>query len=220
MSALKTQFELNETTRFEEEMHPSVRSFPKRALDLTGAVVGLTFTTCILPFIAAAIYLEDRGPIFFSQPRVGLRGKQFMIWKFRSMVPDSDRRKLAVAGYSYAFFNVRKDARVTRVGNFLRKTSLDEFPQFWNVLKGEMSLVGTRPPTLDEVKHYSAEQWKRLLVRPGITGLWQASGKRHLKEFEAVFALDMEYQEHWSFGYDIGLILKTLLAILFRPKAL
>jgi lipopolysaccharide/colanic/teichoic acid biosynthesis glycosyltransferase len=220
MVALDEQYASNESLRFQMALHPSVSHPVKRGLDLLGAAIGLGLTLLLLPVIALAIYLEDHGPIFFSQYRVGLRGKQFKIWKFRSMVPDADRRKLAVAGYSYKFFDLQQDNRITLVGKVLRKTQLDEFPQFWNVLKGEMSLVGTRPPTLDEVKHYSAEDWQRMAVKPGLTGLWQVSGQRRSKDFAAILALDLAYQKAWHPLYDLGVILQTIIAILFRRKDL
>lgn len=219
MDAVNEQCFLNER-RFNAVAHPSVHSFAKRLVDVVGALVGLAITGIALPWVALAIYLEDRGPIFFSQPRMGLRGRQFTIWKFRSMVPDADKRKLAIAGYSYAFFSVPHDRRITRVGRFLRKTMIDEFPQFWNILKGEMSLVGTRPPTLDEVKHYTPAQWQRLAVKPGLSGLWQVTGGRHQKSFDEVVALDAEYQRRWSFGYDLVIIAKTVYCALFRRGAM
>jgi len=220
MTALNSQTAKNETQRFVAQIHPSVTNPIKRGLDLLGAVVGLSLTLVLLPWIALAIYLEDRGPIFFSQYRVGLRGKQFKIWKFRSMVPDADRRKLAVVGYSYKFFDLQQDIRVTRVGSILRKTQLDEFPQFWNVLRGEMSLVGTRPPTLDEVKNYGRADWQRLAVKPGLTGLWQVSGQRRSKDFASILDLDLQYQREWHPLYDLGVIVKTIISILFRRKEL
>ncbi len=215
--ALNQQYFLNEGHRFGTQIHRSVQSKSKRTLDVLGAIFGLTITLFLLPFIALAIYLEDRGPIFFSQPRMGLRGKQFTIFKFRSMVPDAERKKVASAE-NYKFFNLEADKRVTRVGNFLRKTHLDEFPQFWNVLKGEMSLVGTRPPTLDEVKNYAQEEWLRLAIRPGITGLWQLSGQRRRKDFASILALDMQYQSEWNIWYDVNLVLKTVKHVLFSGK--
>jgi lipopolysaccharide/colanic/teichoic acid biosynthesis glycosyltransferase len=215
---LNQQYLLNEGYRFGTQIHRSVQSKSKRALDIVGAIFGLTITLFLLPFIALAIYLEDRGPIFFSQPRMGLRGKQFTIFKFRSMVPDAERKKVTRLGEDYKFFSLEADQRVTWVGAFLRKTSLDEFPQFWNVLKGEMSLVGTRPPTLDEVKNYAQEEWLRLSVRPGVTGLWQLSPQRRRKDFASILALDMQYQTEWDLWYDVNLVLKTIKHVLFSKK--
>ncbi len=222
VDALNQQYFLNEGHRFGEQIHRSIHSKSKRTLDVVIASFGLIMAFLLTPFIACAIYLEDRGPIFFSQPRVGLRGKQFTIFKFRSMVPDAERKKAALMGSNYKFFNLEEDKRITRVGAFLRKTHLDEFPQFWNVLKGEMSLVGTRPPTLDEVKNYAHEEWQRLAIKPGVTGLWQLSPKRRRKDFASILALDMQYQSEWNLWYDISLILKSLkhvfLQILKRGK--
>jgi lipopolysaccharide/colanic/teichoic acid biosynthesis glycosyltransferase len=218
INALNQQYFLNEGHRFGTQIHRSVKSKSKRALDIVGAIFGLTITLFLFPFIALAIYLEDRGPIFFSQPRMGLRGKQFTIFKFRSMVPDAERKKVGLTGGDYKFFSLEVDQRVTRVGAFLRKTSLDEFPQFWNVLKGEMSLVGTRPPTLDEVKNYAHEEWQRLAIRPGVTGLWQLSGQRRRKNFASILALDMQYQSEWNLWYDVNLVLKTMKHVLFSRK--
>jgi lipopolysaccharide/colanic/teichoic acid biosynthesis glycosyltransferase len=218
INALNQQYFLNEGHRFGTQIHRSVKSKSKRTLDIVGAILGLTITLFLLPFVALAIYLEDRGPIFFSQPRMGLRGKQFTIFKFRSMVFNAERQKVGPGGSDYKLFNLEEDRRVTRVGTFLRKTSLDEFPQFWNVLKAEMSLVGTRPPTLDEVKNYAHEEWLRLSVRPGMTGLWQLSHQRRRKDFASILALDMQYQSEWNLWYDVNLALKTIKHILFSNK--
>jgi lipopolysaccharide/colanic/teichoic acid biosynthesis glycosyltransferase len=218
INALNQQYFLNEGHRFGTQIHRSVKSKSKRTLDIVGAILGLTITLFLLPFVALAIYLEDRGPIFFSQPRMGLRGKQFTIFKFRSMVLNAERQKIGPGGSDYKLFNLEEDRRVTRVGAFLRKTSLDEFPQFWNVLKAEMSLVGTRPPTLDEVKNYAHEEWLRLSVRPGMTGLWQLSHQRRRKDFASILALDMQYQSEWNLWYDVNLALKTIKHILFSNK--
>ncbi|AGY60235.1 sugar transferase [Gloeobacter kilaueensis] len=215
VAAVDRQYLQNEKWLFRARTHPSARSLGKRTIDLVGAAVGLSLTACLLPAIALAIYLEDRGPIFFAQPRMGLRGRQFTIWKFRSMVPDAEARKLTVAGSSI-FFSPAADPRITGVGRVLRKLNLDELPQFWNVLLGQMSLVGTRPPTLDEVKHYSETQWQRLLVKPGITGLWQVSGSRHAQSFDQVLQLDSEYQQSWSVRRDLAIVFKTLYCALFR----
>lgn len=206
----------NEVEHFRWKYHPSVTSPIKRFIDVAGALVGLGLTLTVLPWVALAIYLEDGGPVLFRQNRVGLHGWQFPIWKFRTMVPDADRLKLSVVSDSALFFNAKEDSRITRVGRILRKTMLDEFPQFWNVLLGQMSLVGTRPPTLDEVRHYATPHWQRLAVKPGLTGLWQACGDRHAKTFEDVLALDVEYQEHWSVATDLLVIAKTVYLALAR----
>ncbi len=213
--ALSEQTLANEPAHFSRTPHPSVQSRVKRLIDIAGALVGLGITLSVLPFVALAVHLEDGGPLFFQQHRVGRHGWQFPIWKFRTMVPNADRLKLSVKNGDPLFFSPQgRDPRITRVGHVLRKTMIDELPQFWNVLKGEMSLVGTRPPTLDEVCHYSAEHWRRLEVKPGLTGLWQVSGHRHLKSFDDVVALDLEYQRRWSVGLDLMILIRTVLRAL------
>ena len=211
-ASLVTQSMYQQRTHFEGQTHPSVNSTLKRAVDVVGALVGLGVTASVLPLIAGAIKLEDGGPLFFRQTRVGLQGRQFGILKFRTMIPDADRRKLSVASESATFFGARSDNRITRVGRLLRKTLLDELPQFWNVLVGEMSLVGTRPPTLDEVWHYEDRHWSRLAVKGGMTGMWQATSDRHGKSFEEVVELDTEYAKRWSLGLDVLILVKTVLA--------
>ncbi|MBI2353621.1 MAG: sugar transferase [Deltaproteobacteria bacterium] len=187
--------------------------FLKRCLDIAGALVGLVITGVLLPFIALAIRLESRGPLFFGQKRVGESGRIFKCWKFRSMFVDAEERKqelMARNEIQGAMFKMRDDPRVTRVGRFIRKTSLDELPQFWNVLLGEMSLVGTRPPTPDEVATYENWHHKRICIKPGITGLWQVSGRSQIQDFDEVVRLDIRYIEEWSLWLDIKLLLKTV----------
>ncbi len=194
--------------------HPSVQSRAKRLLDIAGAIVGLTITGLVFPFIAIAIRLDSPGPIFFGQIRCSWMGTRFKMWKFRSMVSDAEQQKHLVKNEaSGAIFKSANDPRITRVGRFLRKTSLDELPQFWNVLKGEMSLVGTRPPTPDEVERYEIPQWQRLDIKPGMTGEWQVNGRSTVKNFEDIVNLDLKYQEQWSLMYDIKLIIKTIWVI-------
>jgi len=196
------------------ETHPSVRSIIKRLLDILGSIVGLTITGIIFIPIALAIKLSSPGPIFFSQTRCGWMGKKFKIWKFRSMYADAEARKKQIENQaSGAFFKNDNDPRITKVGNFLRRTSLDEFPQFWNVFKGDMSLVGTRPPTSEEVEAYQIPEWQRLDVKPGMTGEWQVNGRSQVRNFEDVIKLDLKYQNNWSLLYDIRLIIKTVLTI-------
>jgi len=197
--------------------HISTRSAFKRSVDILGAFVGLTILAILFVPIAIAIQLDSAGPIFYSQERFGLQGKTFRIWKFRSMVSNADDLKSKIKNEAQGLiFKNAADPRITKVGQFLRKTSLDEFPQFWNVLKGDMSLVGTRPPTGDEVRHYSEHHWKRLDVRPGLTGQWQVSGRSAIKDFEEIVKLDLHYQKHWSPVYDIKLIVKTITTILSK----
>jgi lipopolysaccharide/colanic/teichoic acid biosynthesis glycosyltransferase len=191
-----------------------VRCLPKRLLDVVGALAGLGVTALLLPFIALAVRLDSPGPLFFSQVRLGWMGRPFRLWKFRSMVVNAEELRDTVANEaSGAFFKNRNDPRITAVGRFLRRTSLDELPQFWNVLRGDMSLVGTRPPTPDEVRRYAVPSWQRLDVRPGLTGEWQVHGRSRIMDFEDVIRLDLRYQEKWSLAYDLKLIAETLLVI-------
>lgn len=200
--------------------HVSATSRLKRAIDILGASVGLLITGLVLLPLAIAIQLDDPGTIFYSQIRCGLNGRPFRIWKFRSMVMDADKLKHLVKNEATGnIFKSKDDPRITRVGKFLRRTSLDELPQFWNVLCGEMSLVGTRPPTVDEVQQYKAHHWNRLNVKPGMTGEWQANGRSTVKDFEAIVAMDLEYQQKWSVMYDLKLIFKTIIVVLDRQGA-
>ena len=201
------------------ETHPSVRSWVKRGMDIVGSLVGLTITGILFIPIAIAIKRDSPGPIFFAQERCGWMGRKFRIWKFRSMCANAEELKDKVKNQaSGAFFKNSKDFRVTRIGKFLRRTSLDELPQFWNVLKGEMSLVGTRPPTAKEVDSYKIPEWQRLDVKPGMTGEWQVNGRSKIRNFEDVIELDLRYQRNWSLMYDIKLIWKTIW-ILFHKNS-
>ena len=200
--------------------HPAVNSKVKRLIDILGAIVGLGITALIIIPVAIAIQLDNPGPIFYNQVRCGLNGQTFRIWKFRSMVCHADKLKHLVHNEAKgSIFKNRNDPRVTRVGRFLRSTSLDELPQFWNVLRGEMSLVGTRPPTVDEVMKYKSHHFKRLLVKPGITGEWQANGRSNVEDFEDIVKMDIAYQEKWSIAYDLTLILKTITTVLSKTGA-
>jgi lipopolysaccharide/colanic/teichoic acid biosynthesis glycosyltransferase len=201
-------------------VHPSVYSPAKRLIDIAGALVGLSLTAVVAVPVAIALQLDSPGPVFYSQVRCGVRGKTFRIWKFRSMVVQADLLKHKVHNEAAGgIFKNRNDPRVTRVGRFLRKTSLDEFPQFWNVLRGEMSLVGTRPPTIDEVFSYKRHHWQRLNVKPGITGEWQANGRSSITDFEEIVKLDLTYQQRWSIGYDLHLICKTIVGVIKKEGA-
>ena len=201
-------------------IHPSVNSKAKRCIDIVGAIAGLTLTALLFVPIASAIYFNNPGPIFFSQVRCGFRGRIFRIWKFRSMVVNADQIQHLITNQADGgIFKNDCDPRVTAVGHFLRRTSLDELPQFWNVLKGEMSLVGTRPPTLGEVQHYNARHWRRLEVKPGITGEWQVNGRSRVLKFEKVVSLDLRYLRRWSIAYDIKLIFKTIQVVVRRDGA-
>lgn len=201
-----------------ELFHPSAKCLVKRSIDILGALVGLIILGLIAVPVAVAIKLDSPGPIFYAQKRYGLKGRPFTIWKFRSMVHNADILKQTVSNQAQGLiFKNENDPRITRVGRILRKTSLDEFPQFWNVLRGDMSLVGTRPPTEDEVSRYSLHHWRRLDVKPGITGQWQISGRSAIKDFEEIVHLDLQYQDIWSPSYDLQVILKTI-TILFDRK--
>ncbi|WP_094585956.1 sugar transferase [Synechococcus sp. BO 8801] len=194
--------------------HPSVRSAVKRGMDVCGALVGLGVTAVLFLPIALAIRLDSPGPILFRQVRCGWMGRHFRIWKFRSMVTDAERLKDSVVNQAQgAFFKNDNDPRITRVGRILRKTSLDELPQFWNVLIGDMSLIGTRPATPDEVRRYAIPSWQRFDVRPGLSGEWQVSGRSSIRDFEDVIRLDLRYQQNWSLGYDLKLIVRTFLVL-------
>ena len=196
-------------------VHRSVHSLPKRGLDIVGSLIGIMTLLMMAMPIAIAIAIDSPGPIFYRQTRCGVGGRRFKIYKFRSMVVDADALKHSVKNESTGFiFKNAQDPRITRVGRFLRRTSLDELPQFWNVLRGEMSLVGTRPPTLDEVQYYSDLHWQRLRVKPGLTGEWQISGRSNVKSFEEVVNLDLRYQASWTIWYDIQILFKTVIILL------
>ncbi|NJO77674.1 MAG: sugar transferase [Cyanobacteria bacterium RM1_2_2] len=200
------------------EPHPSTVSVSKRLLDVVGALVGLLALSILFVPIAILIKLDSPGSVFYKQERFGLQGKPFTIIKFRSMVQDADRMKAVVPNEAKGLiFKNKQDPRVTRIGRFLRKTSLDEFPQFWNVLMGNMSLVGTRPPTRDEVSHYEERHWLRLNVKPGMTGEWQVNGRSAVKDFEEIVDLDLRYQHRWTPAYDLTIIWRTI-GVLFTKS--
>jgi len=203
-----------------KRLHSSVHNKLKRLIDVAGAVIGLGITAIVAIPVAIAIQRDDPGPIFYSQMRCGVKGTPFRIWKFRSMVMNAEAQKHLVENQAKGnIFKNENDPRVTRIGAFLRRTSLDELPQFWNVLKGEMSLVGTRPPTLDEVSHYQPHHWVRLNVKPGMTGEWQVNGRSSVIDFEDIVKLDVAYQQKWSIAYDLKLILRTIGVVLNKRGA-
>lgn len=195
----------------------------KRLLDICGGLTGLLLLFIMYPFIGIAIKLDSPGPVIFKQKRVGRNGRIFNLYKFRSMHEDAEQRKQKLMNQNEMngfMFKMNNDPRITKVGRFLRKTSLDEFPQFINVLKGEMSLVGTRPPTVDEVSQYDAWHLKRISAKPGITGLWQVSGRNRINDFDQVVRLDCQYLDRWRFTDDIKIIMKTVTVVLKRKGAL
>ncbi len=185
----------------------------KRVMDIVGALVGLVLTGIIFLVFAPVIYKQSPGPIFFAQERVGRNGRIFKLYKFRSMYPDAEERKKELMEQNKMkglMFKMDDDPRIIPVGKFMRRTSLDEFPQFWNVLKGDMSLVGTRPPTVDEYEQYELHHKMRLATKPGITGMWQVSGRSNIVDFEEVVALDAKYISEWDLGLDMKILWKTL----------
>lgn len=206
--------------------------FWKRTMDICAGLTGCVMTLLLTIFIGPVIYMKSPGPIFFSQVRVGRNGKKFKMYKFRSMYMDAEERKAElmeknrVAGGM--MFKLDHDPRIIGsekgqgkgIGNFIRKTSIDEFPQFWNVLKGEMSLVGTRPPTMDEWEKYDLHHRARLATKPGITGMWQVSGRSDITDFEEVVRLDTEYISNWNLGLDLKLLLKTVVAVLKKDGSM
>lgn len=190
----------------------------KRTMDVIGSLFGILITIIVFPFVALAIKLESRGPVIFKQERIGKNGRHFTMYKFRSMYPDAEKRLadlMAENEVKGLMFKMEKDPRVTRVGRFLRKTSIDELPQFWNILKGDMSLVGTRPPTINEFEQYNAHYRRRLSITPGLTGMWQVSGRSDIKDFDEVVRLDLEYIDQWSLRLDFKLLLQTIGVVLF-----
>lgn len=188
----------------------------KRALDIVGSLVGIVLLGVVTIFVAPAIKLTSPGPIFFGQTRVGKNGRKFTFYKFRSMYQDAEERKKELMKQNEVqglMFKMKDDPRITNVGKFIRKTSIDELPQFWNVLRGDMSLVGTRPPTVDEFEHYEAKHKCRLSMTPGLTGLWQISGRSDIKDFDEVVKLDMQYIDNWSILTDIKILFMTVFVV-------
>ena len=186
----------------------------KRALDLVGAVAGLVVLAPLFAVIAVLVTLSSPGPVFFRQERVGQRGHRFRIYKFRSMVVDAEARRDALATKSVytdgRLFKIPDDPRITPIGAFLRRTSLDELPQLWNVLRGEMSLVGPRPPLPSEVALYEEHHYARFEMKPGITGPWQVNGRNAITDFEAVIRLEAAYMRQWSIWRDLGILWRTI----------
>ena len=188
----------------------------KRLMDIAGALVGCFICILFGIIVAPLIFLEDPGPIIFKQKRVGRNGKFFYIYKFRSMYQDAEAKLQTLKDQNEMqgfMFKMKNDPRITKIGKILRKTSIDELPQFFNVLEGSMSLIGTRPPTVDEYNQYSAHHKRRISIKPGITGLWQVSGRSEITDFEEIVRLDCFYIDHWSITGDIKILLKTFAAV-------
>ena len=189
----------------------------KRLLDVAGSLLGCVISLPIIAIVAIPLKLESPGPLIFKQKRVGLNGRIFYIHKLRSMYIDAEERKkelMAQNEMNGLMFKMQDDPRITKVGKFIRKTSIDELPQFFDVLVGNMSLVGTRPPTVDEYNQYDSHHKRRLSMKPGITGLWQVSGRSKIQNFEDVVSLDVQYIDHWSLWGDIKLLFKTVAVVL------
>jgi exopolysaccharide biosynthesis polyprenyl glycosylphosphotransferase len=188
----------------------------KRAVDIVLSVVGLVVLSPVMLLLALAVKLSSRGPVLFVHKRCGLSGRRFRFYKFRTMVQNAEARKRELEHLNEMkgpAFKMRSDPRITRLGSVLRKTSLDELPQLWNVLRGDMSLVGPRPPTPDEVERYNTRQIQRLSVMPGITGLWQVSGRSDISDFERWVDLDLSYARSWSMWLDLRILLKTVVVV-------
>lgn len=194
----------------------------KRIMDIIGASIGIVFLSWVFLIVAILIKLEDpKGPVFFKQIRIGKNGKEFYMFKFRSMVTDAEERLKELLAYNEidgAMFKMKDDPRITKIGRFIRKTSIDELPQLWNVLKGDMSLVGPRPPLLREVQEYTEYDKQRLLVTPGCTGLWQVGGRNSLS-FGEMVELDLLYISKRNIFLDFKIILKTILVLIYSKNA-
>lgn len=191
--------------------------FAKRMLDIIGACAGMILFGLAFVIVGPMIKLESQGPVIFKQNRVGKNGRVFKVWKFRSMGVDAEAKKAALMTNNEMtghMFKMTNDPRITKVGAFIRKTSIDELPQFWNVLRGDMSLVGTRPPTVNEVKEYEQHHRRRISITPGITGNWQVSGRSDVEDFEEVVRLDSDYIENWSIWSDINILFKTVWVVI------
>lgn len=206
---------------FSTKFYKTSHVIAKRFIDIVGSIVGLIICG-LVSIVLVPMIRQDGGPAIFSQTRIGKNGRHFTFYKFRSMCVNAEMRKqelLAQNTMQGGMFKVDDDPRITPIGRFIRKTSLDELPQFWNVLMGDMSLVGTRPPTVDEYEKYTPEQKRRLSFKPGITGLWQVSGRSEIKDFNEVVKLDVAYIDDWTIWKDIEILLKTVKVVFMRDGA-
>lgn len=195
----------------------------KRIGDVILSSLGVLLLSPVFLITALIIKIDSPGPVFFKQTRIGRNGRPFKMIKFRSMCDNADAMKAQLMSRNENaddhMFKMKDDPRVTRFGKFIRKTSIDELPQFFNVIKGDMSLVGTRPPTVDEVRGYNIDHWRRLSIKPGITGMWQVSGRSQIRDFDEVVALDVQYIDNWSVWLDFKLLLKTFWVVVTRKGA-
>lgn len=190
----------------------------KRCMDILGSLIGMLILVIVFPFVSIAIKIDSPGPILFGQPRVGKNGRRFKMYKFRSMYIDAEERKKELEAQNEMkglMFKMENDPRITRVGKFIRKTSIDELPQFWNILVGQMSFVGTRPPTVSEFEQYNNYYRRRLSITPGLTGMWQVSGRSDITDFDEVVRLDLEYIDNWSLRLDMKILFQTIWVVLF-----
>ncbi|PIE77777.1 MAG: hypothetical protein CSA15_11355 [Candidatus Delongbacteria bacterium] len=193
----------------------------KRLADVVSSLIFIVLFSPIFLAVAIAVKLTSKGPIVFTQKRVGLRGREFNLYKFRTMVENAEELKKELEAQNEMdgpVFKIKKDPRITKIGSFLRKSSLDEFPQFFNVLRGDMSIVGPRPPLPKEVAKYERWQRRRLSMKPGITCIWQVSGRNEIS-FEEWMKLDLEYIDNWSLKLDFSLFIKTIKVVLLRKGA-
>lgn len=191
-------------------------------MDIAGGLIGILFTGIAYLIFAPLIKKQSPGPVFFSQTRVGKNGRPFKIYKFRSMYLDAEERKKELMEKNEMkgfMFKMEDDPRIFPIGRLMRKFSIDELPQFWNVLRGEMSLVGTRPPTMDEFEQYEAHHRARLGNKPGLTGMWQVSGRSKITDFEEVVSLDTYYISNWNLALDIRILFKTVKVVLLGRGA-
>ena len=207
---------------FAPAVHNDREIILKKTTDFIGGLLGTVLSLPIILITAIPLLIESPGPLIFKQARVGKNGRIFNIYKLRSMYADAEKRKQALMAQNKMdghMFKMDNDPRITKVGKFIRKYSIDELPQFWNVLKGDMSLVGTRPPTVEEFEQYESHHKRRLSMKPGITGLWQVSGRSNIQDFEEVVKLDCEYIDTWSPALDIKILFKTVNVVLTHKGA-
>lgn len=203
-------------------LNVGARAF-KRVVDIIGSLIGIIVFSPIMLGTTLAIKLDSKGPVIFKQQRVGMNGRHFNMYKFRSMCIDAEEKKKELMQQNEMgngfMFKMKDDPRITKVGKFIRKTSIDELPQFFNVLIGDMSLVGTRPPTVDEVEQYERRHWRRISIKPGITGMWQVSGRSTITDFEEIVELDTKYIDCWDVFMDFKIMIQTVLQVVLRKGA-
>ncbi len=202
------------------DLMPAWQQSLKRLMDILVSIIAIILLIPVYILTAIGVKMSSSGPVFYSQERIGLRGKPFKMYKFRSMYIDAEERKKELEKQNEMnglMFKMENDPRVTKVGKFLRKTSLDEFPQFFNIFKGDMSMVGTRPPTEEEFSHYNMYYRRRMSMTPGLTGMWQVNGRSEVEDFDDVVKYDLEYIDNWSLSLDCKILWKTI-SVVFRHK--